>query len=54
MDVTKLVKSVSDNVSYEDDSKIPLKSIYNILIRLKDGRHKFISNVYYVICTKNE
>ncbi|KAE8735550.1 Beta-galactosidase 8 isoform 1 [Hibiscus syriacus] len=31
-----------------DDSTIAVKGRGNILIRLKDGRHQFISNVYYV------
>ncbi|KAE8735609.1 hypothetical protein F3Y22_tig00000340pilonHSYRG00771 [Hibiscus syriacus] len=41
-------ESVSGNVSFGDDSTIAVKGRGNILIRLKDGRHQFISNVYYV------
>ncbi|KAE8709398.1 Agamous-like MADS-box protein AGL6 [Hibiscus syriacus] len=44
----ELDKSVSGNVSFGDDSTIAVKGRGNILIRLKDGRHQFISNVYYV------
>ena len=44
----ELNESVSGNVSFGDDSTIAVKGRSNILIRLKDGRHQFISNVYYV------
>ena len=44
----ELNESVSGNVSFGDDSTIAVKGRGNILIRLKDGRHQFISNVYYV------
>lgn len=43
-----LEESVSGNVSFDDDSKTPVKGKGKILIRLKDGRHEFILNVYYV------
>ena len=49
----ELNESVSENVSFGDDSKIPVKGKGNILIRLRDGRHQFISNVYYVPNMKN-
>ncbi|RZB46593.1 Heparanase-like protein 2 [Glycine soja] len=39
------------DVSFGDDSKIPVKG--KILIRLKNGSHQFISNVYYVPNMKN-
>jgi len=44
----QLDESVRANVSFGDDSKIPVKAKGKILIRLQDGRHQFISNVYYV------
>ena len=49
----ELNESVSGNVSFGDDAKIPVKGNGSILIRLKDRRHQFISNVYYVPNMKN-
>ena len=43
-----LNESVSENVSFGDDSKISVKGKGRILIRMRDDRYQFISNVYYV------
>ena len=44
----ELDESIIGNVSFGDDSTIVVKGRGNILIRLKYGRHQFISNIYYV------
>ncbi|KAK2985746.1 hypothetical protein RJ640_005446 [Escallonia rubra] len=41
-------ESMMENITFGDMSKIPVKGKGKILIKLKDGGHQFISNVYYV------
>ena len=48
----ELNESVSRNVAFGDESKVVVKGRGNILIRLKNGEHQFISNVYYVLNMK--
>ncbi|XP_050877698.1 uncharacterized protein LOC127081487 [Lathyrus oleraceus] len=46
-------EATTGNVSFGDDLKIPIKGKGKIIIRLKNGSHQFISNVYYVPNMKN-
>lgn len=39
-------ESITGNVTFGESFQIPM--IGKILIRLKNGRHEFISNVFYV------
>ena len=48
-----LDESISGNVSFGDNSKTLVNGKGKSLIRLKDGRHEFISNVYYISNMKN-
>ncbi|AAD32876.1 F14N23.14 [Arabidopsis thaliana] len=44
----ELDESVRGNVALGDESKMEVKGKGNILIRLKNGDHQFISNGYYI------
>ncbi|CAA7020184.1 unnamed protein product [Microthlaspi erraticum] len=44
----ELDESVKGDVALGDESKMMVKGKGNILIRLKNGDHQFISNVYYI------
>ncbi|KAK2979863.1 hypothetical protein RJ640_002776 [Escallonia rubra] len=41
-------ESMTKNITFGDMPKIPVKGKGKILIKLKNGGHQFISNVYYV------
>ena len=50
---TELDESVNRHVSFGDSSKVDVKGKDKIFIQLKDGSHKFISNIYYIPEMKN-
>ena len=52
--VVELDKLESDHVTFGDASKIQIKGKGKILIRLKKGKHQFISNVYFISNMKND
>ncbi|XP_028054204.1 uncharacterized protein LOC114258451 [Camellia sinensis] len=49
----ELDETVQAQVSFGDSSKTPVKGRGNILIKLKNGDHDYISSVYYVPAMKN-
>ena len=49
----ELDESKSDYVTFGDASKIPVKGNSKILIHLKNRRHQFILNLYFVPSMKN-
>ncbi|KAL0537088.1 hypothetical protein IC582_026058 [Cucumis melo] len=49
----ELDESVGGDIVFGDATKIPVKGKGKILINLKNGKHEFISNVYYVPNMKN-
>jgi len=49
----ELDESVGGDIVFGDATKIPVKGKGKILINLKNGKHEFISNVYYVSNVKN-
>ncbi|XP_028069282.1 uncharacterized protein LOC114271843 [Camellia sinensis] len=49
----ELDETVQAQVSFGDSSKTLVKEIGNILIKLQNGDHDYISNVYYVPAMKN-
>ncbi|TYK30798.1 Retrovirus-related Pol polyprotein from transposon TNT 1-94 [Cucumis melo var. makuwa] len=46
-------ESVGGNIVFGDATKIPIKGKSKILINLKNGKHEFIFNIYYVPSMKN-
>jgi hypothetical protein len=49
----KLDEIIRGNVIFADHSKVAIKEKYTILIKLKDGSHQFIGDVYYIPTMKN-
>ena len=48
-----LNETIGSNVTFGDGSKISMKGKRNTLIRLKDGRHNLINDIFYVPNIKN-
>jgi len=46
-------EAIRDNVTFTDHSKVFIKGKCMILIKLKDGIHRFIGNVYYIPTVKS-
>ena len=44
----QLDETLKGNVTFGEESKVAVKGKGNVLIKLKNGEHQFISNVYYV------
>ena len=44
----ELDESIGGDIVFGDATKIPVKEKSKILIHLKNGKHEFVSNVYYV------
>jgi hypothetical protein len=49
----KLDEAIKDNVTFADHSKVAIKGKCIILIKLKDGSHQFIGDVYYIPMVKS-
>ena len=49
----ELDESVGGDIVFGDATKIPVRGKGKMLINLKNGKHEFISNVYYVLDMKN-
>ncbi|XP_028085883.1 uncharacterized protein LOC114286853 [Camellia sinensis] len=49
----ELDETIQAQVSFGDSSMTPVKGRGNILIKLKNGDHDYISNVYYVLAMKS-
>jgi hypothetical protein len=49
----KLDEAIRGNVTFTDHSKVFIKGKCLILIKLKDGSHQFIGDVYYISTMKS-
>ena len=46
-------EAIKGNVTFAGHSKVSIKEKYMILIKLKDGSHQFIGDVYYIPTVKS-
>jgi len=49
----ELDEAISGNFTFADHSKVTIKGKCMILIKLKDGSHRFIGDVYYIPTVKS-
>ena len=45
----ELDEAIRGNVTFADHSNVVIKEKYIVLIKLKDGSHQFISDIYYIL-----
>jgi hypothetical protein len=47
-------EAIRDTVTFKDHSKVAIKGKCMILMKLKDGTHQFIGDIYYIPTMKKQ